>query len=97
MVVPLHEANYYFAPLVSALGLSSLIFASLSALRQTDLKRIIAYSSIAHMSVAFLGLFSGHPLGIQGGVLMFLSHGITSTALFFMAGIIYSRFHTRNL
>lgn len=97
MVLPLPEANNYFMPFISAIGLVSLFFSALSAIRQVDLKRIIAYSSISHMSASFLGIFSGQLLGVQGGVLVFLSHGITSTALFFLAGVIYSRFHSRYL
>lgn len=86
----------YFAPLVITLALVSIIYTSFSCMRQTDFKQLVAYSSVAHMSVAILGLFSNTVLGISGGVILSLSHGFTSPALFFLlGGVVYDRYHTR--
>ena len=67
------------------------------ALRQLDMKRIVAYSSIAHMNFALLGYFSNTIYGIMGGTLLMVSHGIVSSALFLLVGVLYDRYHTRNI
>lgn len=67
------------------------------AIQQTDLKKIIAYSSIAHMNLGVLGIFSGSLFGLHGGLLLFISHGLVSGGLFFCVGILYDRYHTRSL
>lgn len=90
-------ASLYYSPLVYLLSIIGVIYASLSALRQTDLKRIIAYSSIAHMNLVTLGLFSFNTLGLEGAVVQSISHGFVSGGMFFLIGIIYSRYHTRFL
>ena len=75
----------------------SIIHASVTAIRQVDLKRIVAYSSIAHMNFGLLGLFSLNIDGLQGCLFLMLAHGIVSAALFFLIGILYDKYHTRNL
>jgi len=83
-------------PLVQTLAIVSLVYASLSTIRQNDTKAVIAYSSVAHMAVVLLGLFSNTIQGIEGGILLGLAHGIVSPALFIICGgIIYSRTHSR--
>jgi len=69
----------------------------LSAIRQTDLKRIIAYSSVAHMNLVTLGIFSFNIIGIEGSILQSISHGFVSSAMFFLIGILYDRYHSRAL
>jgi NADH:ubiquinone oxidoreductase subunit 4 (subunit M) len=73
------------------------VSASLNGIMQTDLKRIVAYSSIAHMNVVVLGLFSFTLYGIEGSLLQSLSHGFVAGSLFFLIGFLYSRYHTRIL
>lgn len=75
----------------------SCVYCSLLALQQIDLKKIIAYSSIAHMNLGILGIFSGSLFGAHGGLLLFISHGLVSGGLFFCIGIMYDRYHTRSL
>ena len=85
----------YFAPLVYTLAIIAVIFTSLTAIRQTDFKRIIAYSSVAHMNLVMLGIFSFQTNGIEGAILQSLSHGFVSSALFLLIGVIYDRHHSR--
>lgn len=92
----LPEATYYYTPLAYTLRVISIVYASLSALRQTDFKCLVAYSSIAHMGVVVLGLFSNTIQGIEGALLLSLGHGFVSPALFYIVGsVIYDRYHTR--
>lgn len=91
------EASHYFSPLIYILCIVGIISASLTAIRQTDLKRIIAYSSVAHMNLVTLGIFSFNLLGIEGSVLQSISHGFVAGALFFLVGILYQRYHSRLL
>jgi NADH:ubiquinone oxidoreductase subunit 4 (subunit M) len=84
-----------FTPIIFTLSLLGIIFASVSTLRQLDLKRIIAYSSIAHMNLVVLGLFSYSYQGIQGSVFLMVGHGLVSGALFLMVGMLYSRYEER--
>ena len=72
-----------------------IIYTSLTAIRQVDIKRIIAYSSVAHMNLVVIGLFALNNQGIQGSIFQMLSHGIVSSALFLLVGILYDRHHTR--
>lgn len=88
-------ASNYFQPFVSTLALIGIIYAGLTAIRQIDMKRIIAYSSIAHMNLAVLGIFSNNLLGIEGAIHMMIAHGLVSGALFFSIGLLYDRYHTR--
>jgi len=90
------EATNYFSPFVQTLAIISLIYASLSTIRQSDTKAVIAYSSVAHMAVITLGLFSNSLIGLEGSVLLALAHGFVSPALFIcVGGVIYARYHTR--
>lgn len=91
------DASIYFSPLVYLLSVIGVIYASLSALRQTDLKRIIAYSSIAHMNLVVLGIFSFNISGIEGSIIQSISHGFVSGGMFLLIGILYNRYHTRFL
>ena len=90
-------ASLYFTPLVYMIATVSIIYTSLTAIRQTDLKRIIAYASIAHMNLIMLGLFSLNIQGIEGSLIQMISHGVVSSALFLCVGVVYDRHHTRLL
>ena len=89
------EASVYFSTLITPLCLCSIIYASFTALRQNDLKRVIAYASIAHMNLIVLGLFSFNLYGIQGSIFQMISHGLVSGLLFICIGILYDRAKTR--
>src|ERR1700727_3437693 len=92
----LPDATNYFSPLVQVIAVISIIYASFSTIIQQDTKRLIAYSSIAHMGVIVLGIFSNTIIGIEGGILLALAHGFVSSALFIcVGGIIYDRTGTR--
>jgi len=91
------EASLFFSPLIYLLSVIGIIYTSLSAIRQTDLKRIIAYSSIAHMNLVTLGIFSFNAIGLEGSILQSISHGFVSGAMFFLVGILYDRYHSRLL
>jgi NADH-quinone oxidoreductase subunit M len=80
-----------------ALGVIAVIYTSLVALAQTDMKKLIAYSSVAHMGVVVIGIFTFNAQGIQGALFQMLSHGIVSAALFLCVGVIYDRMHTREI
>jgi len=90
-------ASLYFSPLVYLLSIIGIIYASFTAIRQTDIKRIIAYSSIAHMNLVTIGIFSFNVLGIEGSLLQSISHGFVSGGMFLMVGILYERYHSRLL
>jgi NADH-quinone oxidoreductase subunit M len=83
------QASFYFAPLVYTMSLMGIVYASLTAISQTDFKRIIAYTSIAHMNVVMLGIFSFNNIGIEGALLQSLSHGFVASALFVIIGVVY--------
>ena len=92
----LPDATHYFSPLIQTIAIITLIYASLATLRQTDLKGIVAMSSIAHMAVVILGIFSNTVQGIEGAILLSIAHGFVSPALFIcVGGILYNRYHTR--
>ena len=91
------EASFYFSPLIFTLSIAGIIYASLSALRQTDFKRIIAYSSVAHMNLVTLGLFSLNSIGIIGSIIQSISHGFVSSAMFLLIGILYKTYHSRQV
>jgi len=93
----LPHASEYFAPLMVALSIIAVIYASLVAMVQTDIKKLIAYSSIAHMGFVTLGAFSFSTLGLQGSMFQMLSHGVISSGLFLSVGVIYDRMHTRQI
>lgn len=90
-------ASLYFSPLVYFLSIIGVIYASLTAIRQTDFKRVIAYSSVAHMNLITLGIFSFNNISIEGSLLQSISHGFVSGALFLLIGILYDRYHSRLL
>ena len=89
------DASLYFAPLIFILSIVAIIYTSLVAFVQTDMKKLIAYSSIAHMGFVTLGIFTFNSQGIQGAVFQMFSHGLISAALFMCIGIVYDRLHTR--
>ena len=91
------DASHYFAPLVFAMSVIAIIYTSLVALVQEDMKKLIAYSSVAHMGFVTMGLFSMNPLGVQGAVFQMVSHGLVSGALFLCVGVVYDRTHTREI
>jgi len=86
-----------FMPIATTLCLLSVIFAALMAISQADLKRIVAYSSIAHMNFSLLGLLSMTDRAIVGGTILFIAHGFTSAGLFFSVGFLYDRYHQRDV
>ncbi len=92
---PLASAD--FAPLVYTLSVIAIIYTSLVALMQEDIKKLIAYSSVAHMGYVTIGIFTMTTQGVQGGIFQMLSHGIVSGALFLCVGVIYDRMHTREI
>jgi NADH-quinone oxidoreductase subunit M len=91
------EASHYFAPMVLALSVIAIIYTSLVALMQEDIKKLIAYSSVAHMGFVTMGLFSMNQQGIDGAMFQMISHGLVSGALFLCVGVIYDRMHSRDI
>jgi NADH-quinone oxidoreductase subunit M len=91
------DASHVFTPLVFALSVIAIVWASLVAFRQLDMKKLIAYSSVAHMGFVTMGIFSGTMQGIQGAIFQMLSHGVISGALFLCVGVVYDRMHTREI
>ncbi|MEY4238926.1 MAG: hypothetical protein RL339_1527 [Pseudomonadota bacterium] len=91
------EASAQFAPLVFVLSMIAVVVTSLIALVQHDMKKLIAYSSVAHMAIVTIGLFSFNPQGLEGAMIVMLSHGLVSGALFLCVGVIYDRLHTREI
>nr|YP_009446427.1 NADH dehydrogenase subunit 4 [Ancoracysta twista]ATY40915.1 NADH dehydrogenase subunit 4 [Ancoracysta twista] len=89
------DATIYFTPLIYTMSVIAVIYTSLTTLRQIDLKRIIAYSSVAHMGFVTIGMFTLNVQGIEGSILLMLSHGLVSGALFLCIGVLYDRHHTR--
>ena len=90
-------ASEYFVPLIFTLSLIAIIYTSLVALMQEDMKKLIAYSSVAHMGFVTMGIFTMTPQGIEGSIFQMISHGIISAALFFTVGVVYERMHTREI
>ncbi len=88
-------ASHYFIPLIYALSIIAIIYTSLVALMQEDMKKLIAYSSVAHMGFVTLGIFTMTEQGIEGSIFQMISHGLVSAALFLCVGVIYERRHTR--
>jgi NADH-quinone oxidoreductase subunit M len=93
----LPEASAYFAPFMFTLSVVAVIYTSLVALAQEDMKKLIAYSSVAHMGVVTIGIFTFNVQGISGAIFQMLSHGIVSAALFLVVGVVYDRMHTREI
>jgi len=90
-------ASHEFAPLIFSLSVIAIIYTSLVALMQEDMKKLIAYSSVAHMGFVTMGIFAGTTQGVAGGVFQMISHGIVSGALFLCVGVVYDRLHTREI
>ena len=91
------EASANFIPLVFGLSMVAVVYTSLVALVQQDMKKLIAYSSVAHMAIVTVGLFTFNQQGIEGAIIVMLSHGLVSGALFLCVGVIYDRLHTREI
>jgi NADH-quinone oxidoreductase subunit M len=91
------EASSSFIPLVFGLSMVAVVYTSLVALVQNDMKKLIAYSSVAHMAIVTVGLFTFNQQGIEGAIIVMLSHGLVSGALFLCVGVIYDRLHTREI
>ena len=91
------EASADFIPLVFGLSMIAVVYTSLVALVQNDMKKLIAYSSVAHMAIVTVGLFTFNQQGIEGAIIVMLSHGLVSGALFLCVGVIYDRLHTREI
>lgn len=91
------DASVFFQPFMFTLSVVAIVYASLIAWRQTDMKKLVAYSSVAHMGFVTLGLFSFNEIGLQGAVFQMLSHGLISGGLFLIVGVIYDRAHTREI
>ena len=93
----LPEAAQFFAPFMFTLGVVAVIYTSLVALAQEDMKKLIAYSSVAHMGVVVIGIFTFNVQGIDGALFQMISHGVVSAALFLCVGVVYDRIHTREI
>ena len=96
VIIPLFPSSCkFFSPLVNSLCFLGILYGSFISIRQIDIKKIIAYSSVVHMNFLIIGLFSFNSISYIGSIFMMLAHGITSSALFFLAGILYDRFKSR--
>lgn len=91
------DASVLYRPLVFTLSVIAIAYTSLVAFRQTDIKKLIAYSSVAHMGFVTMGIFAGNEQGMQGAIFQMLSHGLISGALFLCVGVVYDRMHTREI
>lgn len=91
------EASAEFAPIAMTLGLVGIFYGALLAFAQTDIKRLIAYSSVSHMGFVLIGIYSGSTVALQGVVVLMLAHGLSAAALFILSGQLYERLHTRDL
>lgn len=93
----LPEASAEFTPLIYTLSIVAIVYTSLVALMQHDMKKLIAYSSVAHMGIVTIGIFTPNALGISGSIIQMLSHGVVSGALFMIVGVVYDRIHSREI
>ena len=93
----LPDASHYFAPFMFSLSIVAVIYTSLVALVQTDMKKLIAYSSVAHMGFVTIGIFTFNVQGLEGAIIQMISHGLVSGALFLCVGVVYDRLHTREI
>ena len=89
------NASFFFTPFVYTISVIGIIYTSFTAIRQSDFKRIIAYTSIAHMNLVIIGIFSFNMIGLEGAIFQSISHGFVASALFLIIGIVYDRYHTR--
>lgn len=98
LIAMLPDATSYFSPLVQTMAVVTLIYSSLATLRQTDFKALVAYSSIGHMAIVILGLFSNTIVGIEGAIALSIAHGVISPAMFsLVGGVLYDVHHTRTI
>ncbi len=93
----LPEASIQFAPMIAILSIIAIIYGGLVALMQKDWKSLVAYSSVSHMGFITLGIFALNPIGLQGGIIQMLNHGISTSGLFLVVGLMYERMHTREI
>jgi NADH-quinone oxidoreductase subunit M len=91
------DASEFFMPFVFSLSVVAIIYTSLVALMQQDMKKLIAYSSVAHMGIVTIGIFTFTSQGIEGSIFQMLSHGVVSAALFLIVGVVYDRVHSREI
>ena len=91
------EAVIAYAPAIGVIAIIGILYAALICWVQDDIKRLVAYSSVSHLGFCVLGLFSLNPIGVQGSVIYMLNHGLSTGALFFLVGMIYERYHTRDM
>src|SRR5690606_21763028 len=91
------EASMDFAPIAMGLGLLGIFYGAVLSFAQTDIKRLIAYSSISHMGFVLIGIYSGSELALQGAVVLMIAHGLSAAALFILSGQLYERLHTRDM
>ena len=93
----LPEASIQFAPMIAILSIIAIIYGGLVALMQKDWKSLVAYSSVSHMGFITLGIFALNPIGLQGAVIQMLNHGVSTSGLFLVVGLMYERMHTREI
>ena len=93
----LPDASRHFVPMIAVLSIIGIVYGALIALAQKDWKRLVAYSSVSHMALVMLGMFSLNPVGITGAIIQQLNHGISTGGLFLLVGVVYERRHTREL
>jgi NADH-quinone oxidoreductase subunit M len=93
----LPDATRHFAPMMATLAIIGIVYGALCAMAQQDWKRLVAYSSVSHMAMIMLGMFSLNPVGIMGSIVQQLNHGISTGALFLLVGVVYERRHTRQI
>ena len=93
----LPEATRHFVPMMVLLSIIGIVYGALVALAQKDWKRLVAYSSVSHMAMVMLGIFALNPVGLTGGIIQQLNHGISTGALFLLVGVVYERRHTREI
>ncbi len=91
------EASSYFAPLIAVLAIIGIIYGAIVSFAQTDVKRLVAYSSVSHLGFVMLGIFSLNAAGLEGAILQGVNHGLSTGALFFLVGILYEQRHTRSM
>jgi NADH-quinone oxidoreductase subunit M len=91
------QASLFFAPFISILAIIGIIYGALVAMVQTDMKKLVAYSSVSHLGFVVLGIFALTQESIQGAVIQMVNHGLSTGALFFLVGVIYERTHTREI
>ena len=91
------DAARAFAPVAMTLAVVGILYGAILAFSQTDLMRLIAYASISHLGFVLLGIFAGNPLALQGAVMTVIAHGISTGALFLVAGALEGRMHTRDI